>query len=131
MSVKVSISPFQYADSINKTKTDLMVDDIAEKQYAPWIVNKSLAYFADTVLFANDMNMNYHLDHKLQYHYLINSVRPRNRYEKWVKAEKNSDLDAIREYYKYSHRKALTALSLLNNDQINEIKKKNNKGGLK
>ena len=108
-----------------------MVDDIAEKQYAPWIVNKSLAYFADTVLFANDMNMNYHLDHKLQYHYLINSVRPRNRYEKWVKAEKNSDLDAIREYYKYSYRKALTALSLLNNDQINEIKKKNNKGGLK
>jgi len=126
----MTISPFTYVDCISKTKKNIMVDAEAEKQYAPWIINKALAYYVDTVLYANDMNLNYHLSHKLQFEYYINSIRPRSRYEKWAKTEKNGDLAVVKDYYNYSDRKARAALSLLNETQINEIKKKNAKGGL-
>lgn len=103
-------------------------DDLAEKTYSPWLTNKSLSYFADTIHAANLMNCNHHLDHKLQYSFLINIVRPRKRFQKWSKKQKDEDLDAVAEYYGYSNTKAKSALELLTPEQINIIKKKIQKG---
>ena len=122
-------TPFDYVNSINDNKKDLMVDDIAEKGYVPFVVNRSLSYFPDTVLFANEMNRYGLLDKKLQYHFLINTVRKRKRFSKWAKPIVESDLEVVKEYYGYSNEKARQALTLLSKDQIIEIKKKVFKGG--
>lgn len=123
------MNPFEFINSINSNK-DIMVDELAESQYVPFIVNRGLSYFPDTVLLANQMNMNAHLDNKLQYHYLINTTRPRKRFSKWAKKHENSDLEVVKEYYGYNNRKAEYALSLLTKQQLEYIKNKNKKGGI-
>ena len=120
---------FDYLNSINLTKTDIMEDDIAEKAYYSFIINRGLSYFNDTVLMANEMNLYSHLDKKLQYHFLINIVRKRKRFSKWAKPETESDIEAVKEYYGYSNEKAKEALTLLSPENISIIKKKVSKGG--
>ncbi len=124
-----TVTPFDFVNSINFTKKDLMPDEVHEKQYVPFIVNRALSYFMDTVYYANEMNLCSTLDSKLQYHYLINSVRPQKRFSKWVKKQEDSDLDAVMEYFGYSYAKARTAIELLSPEQIKIIKQKLEKGG--
>ena len=124
-------NPFQYLNAINDTKQDLMVDDIAEKGYSSFMVNRGLSYFNDTVLFANEMNRNHHLDNRLQFDFLINIIRKRKRFSKWMKPEVVSDVEVVKEYYGYSNEKARQALTLLTPEQITMIKKKAFKGGRK
>ena len=120
---------FDYLNSINATKKNIMEDDIAEKAYNSFMVNRGLSYFNDTVLMANEMNIYSHLDKKLQYHFLINIVRKRKRFSKWAKPETESDIEAVKEYYGYSNEKARQALTLLSPENITIIKQKVNKGG--
>lgn len=120
---------FDYLNSINLTKQDIMVDDICEKAYNSFMVNRGLSYFADTVVIANEMNRHHQIDNKLQYHFFINMIRKRKRFSKWAKANKESDIDAVKEYYGYSNEKARQALTLLSPDQITIIKNKVSKGG--
>ena len=125
----MSVSPFDYLNSINFTKQDIMMDDQAEKCYAPFMVNRGLSYFPDTVAFANEMNRYHHLDNRLQFDFLINITRKRKRFSKWAKAQPESDIDAVKEYYEYSNEKARQALTLLSPEQIKIIKTKVSKGG--
>ena len=108
-----------------------MVDDIAEKAYNPFMVNRGLSYFNDTVIYANAMNRLHHLDHRLQFDFYINSIRKRKRFSKWIKPDTASDVEVVKEYYGYSNEKARQALSLLTSEQINDLKKKVYKGGRK
>lgn len=103
-------------------------DDLAEKTYSPWLTNKSLSYFSDTIHLANMMNCRHYLDHKLQYYFLINIVRPSKRFSKWVKKQKDEDLEAVAEYYGYSIEKAKSALQILNPEELKIIKNKIHKG---
>ena len=125
------MSPFDYLNAINYTKKDVMVDDITEKQYLPFMINRGLSYFQDTVLMANEMNQNAHLDSRLQFDFLINIVRKRKRFSKWNKPEVATDLDVIKEYYGYSNQKARMVHNLLTDNQITELRKKVFKGGRK
>ena len=125
------MNPFEYLTAINDTKKDIMVDDIAEKGYNGFTTNRSLSYFYDTIQLANIMNQYHHLDKKLQYHFLINTIRKRKRFSKWNKPETESDIEVVKEYYGYSNEKARQALTLLTSDQINDLKKKVYKGGRK
>ena len=118
------MTPFEIIDSINNTKKPLVVDDVSEKAYDAFMVNKGLSYFQDTVIFAQQMNINYHIDSKLQYDYLFNSIRKKKRYSKWFKKEKDVDIDSIKIYFNYGHRKAQEAASLLSKEQIEYIKEK-------
>ena len=120
---------FDYLNSINLNKKDIMIDDDCEKAYNSFMVNRGLSYFQDTVILANEMNRHHQIDNKLQYHFLINMVRKRKRFSKWAKAQKESDIDAVKEYYGYSNEKARQALTLLSPDQITIIKNKVSKGG--
>ena len=109
--------------SILQTKTDVLVDGVSEKAYLPFIVNKTLSYQADCVLYANEMNANYMLDVKMQYDYLRHSVRSKKRpFHKWVKKEKESDLEAIMLYFGYSTRAARDVLSVLTEGQLKFIR---------
>ena len=125
------MNPFEYLNAINNTKQDLMVDDISEKQYNAFMVNRGLSYFYDTVLLSNEMNQRAHLDNRLQFDFFINIIRKRKRFSKWYKPETISDLEAVKKYYGYSNEKARQVLTLLNTEQINELKLKVNTGGRK
>ena len=125
--------PFDYINSINTTKKNLMEntnnDELAEKEYNAFLTNRSLSYFPDTIGYANEMNLYHFLDKKLQYDFFINIVRPRKRFIKWSKKIENDDLNLIKEYYGYNDQKALHALSILNKNEIEIIKTKLEKGG--
>ena len=125
------MNPFEYANAINYTKKDIMVDDITEKSYSSYMINRQLSYFPDTVLAANEMNRNHHLDNRLQFDFFINIIRKRKRFSKWHKPETLSDLEAVKKYYGYSNEKARQVLTLLKTDQINELKNKVMTGGRK
>ena len=122
---------FDYLNSINSTKEDIMRDDIDEKAYNSFMVNRGLSYFNDTVILANEMNRYAHIDSKLQYHFLKHMVRKRKRFSKWTKVDKTPDIDVIAKYYNYSKEKAHQALPLLSREQIDVLKSKISKGGRK
>ena len=125
------MSPFDFLNAINDTKKDLMIDPDNEKKYVPFVVNRTLSYFPDTVHVANAMNQYHHLDKKLQFQFFLNIIRKRKRFSKWAKPTEISDLDAVKEYYGYSNEKARQAIALLSADQITIIKNKVSKGGRK
>ena len=120
-----------YLNAINYTKKPLLdtEDEDWEKRYAPFIVNKCVAPFPDTVMLVNEINQLHHLDKKLQFDFLINSLRPRKRYTPWLKAKKLKNLEYVKEYYGYNNEKAKEALDILNDEQISAIKRKLDKGG--
>lgn len=124
---------FDYLNSINQTKVNLMRDsendDLAEKNYPPFMVNRGLSYFQDTIQYANEMNVHHHVDKKLQYEFYINTIRSRKRFSKWFKKQEDSDIEAVQEYYGYSNERASQALSILSQQQLDAIKQKLEKGG--
>ena len=122
-------NPFQFLNDINYGKKYIMVDDLVEKDYNSFMVNRGLSYFNDTVLMANEMNINYHLDSRLQFDFLINIIRKRKRFSKWLKPQLENDVEVVKEYYGYSNEKARQVLPLLSSEQINGLKKKVSQGG--
>lgn len=117
--------------SILETHHDQSIDPTFEKSYVPFIVNKALSQHYDCVLYANQMNMCPSTDKLLQYHYLLNSIRAYKRpFQKWSKKEEIEDLEAVKEFYKFSNEKAKEALRVLTPLQISEIKQLLNRGGV-
>ncbi len=119
-----------WLNSINHTKENIIdIDPDLEKDYPPYIINKCLSGFVDTILFSNEMNMSSHLDRKMQYDFYINIVRKRKRFSPWLRKEKIDDLEHIKRYYGYSNEKAQIALTLLTKEQLEFIRSKNDMGG--
>ena len=104
-------------------------DEQWEKNYQPYLVNKNYSNFQDTILYANEMNKYHNLDNKLQFDYLLNSIRPRKRFSPWHKKTIHKDFDYVKEYYGYNNKKTEQALNILTKKQIEEIKSQLNKGG--
>ena len=129
--VQMSYELKDYLNAINHEKKNLLDtdDEMWEKKYPPFIVNKCLAPFPDTIFLVNEMNKHHHLDKKLQFDFLLNSLRTRKRYTPWLKASKQKNLEYVKEYYGYNNEKAKSALKLLNDEQIKAIKDSLNKGG--
>ena len=125
-------SPFDYVNAILQSKKNMIVDSETESDYAPFLVNRGLSYHLDTIAFANEMNRRHHLDKKMQFDFLLNTVRSKKRpFAKWAKAEKNDDLECIKKVYGLSDSKAREALRLLSDEQIQELKEKTDIGGLR
>jgi len=118
--------------SINQSKKNLMDEDpMTEKEYLPFVVNRTLSYFLDTVLYANEANIRNTADKKLQFDLLLNSIRSNRRFSRWLKPEENKDIDAIKEYYGYSNQRAKEVLDLLTGEQLSFIHESLSKGGFK
>jgi len=118
-----------WLNSINFNKENILDEDPTEK-YPAFVVNKCLSGSLDSVLFANEMNKSHFLDPKLQYDFLLNSLRKKKRFAPWLKKGKVEDIDAVKKYYGYSNEKAQQALRILTKDQIEYIKGKLNTGGM-
>jgi hypothetical protein len=126
-------NPFVYADSVSATKKNLMRgtanDELAEKGYKPFLTNRSMSYHQDAILYANEMNMRPHLDNKLQYSYLLNTLRKRKRFAKWKKQEPDATVEMVMEYFGYGRAKAEQALRILTDEQLTMIEIALDKGG--
>jgi hypothetical protein len=129
------MNPFDFLNAINYTKIDVICTsenpEKAEKLYNPFLVNRGLSYFQDTVLYCNEMNMRHSMDKKLQFDFLLNSIRKNKRFSKWHKAEVDEDTQLISDYYKCNIRKAKEIQSILSTDQLRELKQKMHVGGAK
>jgi hypothetical protein len=101
------------------------------KEYAPFIINRCLSGHIDCVLFANEMNINSHLDKDMQYSFFLNTIRKRKRFSPWLRKDKVQDLECVKRYYGYSNEKASQALKILSKEQINFIKQRLETGGTK
>ena len=125
-------NPFDYVNSILQNKKNLIVDELTEKDYSPFLVNRTLSYHKDCILYANEMNRRHLTDKKLQYDFLLNTIRSQKRpFAKWVKAEKSEDLECIKQVFGLSNQKAREAKRLLSNEQIQKLKEQTDTGGLR
>ena len=125
------MSPFDYVNQILQGKKQLIVDDVTESEYVPFLVNRSLSYQIDCVSYANEMNRRSFIDKKLQNDFLLNTIRSKKRpFVKWAKSDKSEDIQCIKTVYGFSDTKALEALRLLTDEQIKELKEKTGIGGL-
>ena len=121
-----------WLNSINFTKEDLIEENPdVKKEYPSYIINKCLSGHVDSILFANEMNMNHHLDKDLQYSFYLNSLRKRKRFSPWLRKDKVKDLECVKQYYGYSNEKASQALKILNKSQLDFIKQRLETGGTK
>ena len=121
------MNPFELIKSISSTKKDILEN---EKDYNAFMVNRGLSYFPDTVIYANEMNKFHHLDSRLQYQFLINTIRKRNRFSKWNKSIESDNISAIKQYYGYSNEKARDVLPLLSNDKLKTLRGRIQHGGI-
>ena len=123
-----------YLKAINKTKEPLLDSDDKtwEKKFPPFVINRCLSMFYDTIMHSNEMNGLHFLPKRMQFHYLINSIRKKKRFGgKWLSQSKLKNLDVVKEYYGYSNNKAKEILNLLSDGQIEELKMSLTKGGRK
>lgn len=122
----------EWLNSINQSKINIMDEDPnSKKEYNPYVINRCLSGFVDTIMYSNEMNLNHFLDKKLQYDFFLNSIRTRKRFSPWLRKEEIKDLEAVKTYYGYSNEKAKEALSILNKEQLKQIKSKLDIGGKK
>jgi hypothetical protein len=124
------MTPFDFINAINLTKKNLFEDPLAHKDYVPFIVNRGLSYFPDTVLYANEMNRNSGIPEDWQFSFFLNSIPKKKRFSKWAKKDAETEpLRLVMEYFGYSSEKAKEALSILSEEQLTMIKEKLYKGG--
>jgi hypothetical protein len=125
------MSPFDFLNAINLTKKDLIREDsLNEKDYAPFMVNRGLSYFADTVMMANEMNQHGGIPKKWQNDFLLNTISKKKRFSKWHKKDAESDtIKLLMEYYSYSSTRAREVFDLHTPAQIKSIEQKLYKGG--
>ena len=125
------MGPFEFIKAINTSKNVMKDGDtMTEKDYIPFLVNRGLSFFQDTIIQVNEMNRLHFLDNKLQFDYLLNNIRPRKRWSKWLKPDKIDNLELVKEYFGFSNEKAKDALEVLTNEDIEDIKSKLAKGGM-
>lgn len=128
------MGPFDYITAASHTKKDLMTgtenDKLAESGYKPFLTNKAFSYFSDTVLHANEMNIQYHLENKPQFCYYINILRSRKRFKKWFKEKQDDNIELICNAYNCNTRTAKQYLDILSHEQLTLLKKEQEKGGV-
>ena len=125
------MDPFDFLNSINQTKENLMQQESDEKDYTPFITNRSLSYFVDTILYANEINQYAQLPNRLQYEYLLNAIPKKKRFSKWAKKDSSDDIQAVSDYYGYNLVKSAEAIKIINKSDLNKIKLLLQKGGVK
>ena len=127
----MSLELKDWLNSINFSKENLIEDTSNIKDYAPYIINRCLSGHIDCIMYANEMNINHHLDKDMQYSFYLNTIRKRKRYSPWLRKDKIKDLECVKQYYGYSNEKAYQALKILSKEQISFIKQRLETGGTK
>jgi hypothetical protein len=122
-------NPFDFVKSVSYDKKDLMVDEVEEKAYQPFLINRALSYHQDSVFLTNEMNVRHGVDNRLQYQFFLNTLRKRQRFSQWQKPYISKKLDTVKEYYQISTKEAKDYVELLSDKQLRELKNRMKTGG--
>jgi len=122
-------NPFDFVKSVSYDKKDLMVDEVEEKAYQPFLINKALSYHQDSVFLTNEMNVRHGVDNRLQYQFFLNTLRKRQRFSQWSKPYISKKIDTVKQYYQISTREAKDYVNLLSDKQVRELKNRMKTGG--
>jgi len=122
-------NPFDFVKSVSYDKKDLMVDEVEEKAYQPFLLNKSLSYHQDSIFLTNEMNVRHGADNRLQYMFFLNTLRKRQRFSQWSKPYISKKIDTVKQYYQISTREAKDYVNLLSDKQVRELKNRMKTGG--
>ena len=122
-------NPFDFVKSVSYDKKDLMVDEVEEKAYQPFLINKALSYHQDAVFLTNEMNVRHGVDNRLQYMFFLNTLRKRQRFSKWQKPYISKKIDTVKSFYKISTKEAKDYAEILSDKQIRELKNSMKTGG--
>ena len=119
-----------WLNSINFNKNNLIEEDPPlVKDYPPYIVNRCLSGNLDCIMFVNEMNKYSFLDKDMQYNFYLNTLRKKKRFSPWLRKDKVTDLQSVKQYYGYSNEKASQALKILSKQQLEFIKQRLEVGG--
>ena len=127
-------SPFEYVKDIQRGKKDVIRNsespEKAEGFYNPFMTNRALSFYPDSILHANEMNQRAGLDKLLQFDYLLNSIRSMKREHTWIKKqEEDATVEMLSQYFHVSTKTARDYARVLTSDQLETIRKRSNKGG--
>jgi len=123
---------FKIIDSINFDKDFDMISDFNDSDYVPFMINKAMSMGVDTHLPAQEMNLRASLDKTIQYKYYLYSVRKKKRFNPWAKKLQTTDkVKIIAEYYDISLKKAKDYENLVSSEDLKNMKKYLDKGGVK
>ena len=123
------MSPFDIIGIISEHQQYVWSEEM-EKDYAPFMVNRGLGQYADTVMMANQMNRMSSLDKKMQMEFLYGTVRKGKRFSKWSKAPKDASIEVLVQVFQYSRHYAASVVDMFTGDQILELNSRLNKGGV-
>lgn len=119
------MNPFDYVNSVLNKKQ--YIEDLSG--YNPFLTNRALSYYPDTIFYAQELNMIGYLDNQMQYDLLYHAVPRANRIpRKWPKKNLSEQINSICQYYNCSPKKALEITKILNEDQIDQLISKVNEG---
>jgi len=121
---------FDFINDLSQNKKDLLTEE-NEREYSAYMINRFLSMNITTIMYVNEMNMNGHLPKRMQYDYYLNSIKKQKRYFKYIKHKRQDDIDVIKEYHGYSEARAKEVLPIFTDEDIQYMKDRLNKGGVK
>ena len=121
-----------FLGSINHDKKPLLDKDEADvRLYKPFVVNRCLSYFPDTIFHANEMNCTPWLDNKSQFDFHRFGIRKKKRFSPWLKKEAEDNVSLVIAAYGYTEAKAREVLNILSQDDLKKLKQFLDIGGVK
>ena len=122
----------QWLNSVTFTKQNLIEEEGMEiRTYVPYLMNRILSGHLDCIMYVNELNKYSFLDKDMQYSFYLNTLRKKKRFSPWLRKDKVTDLQSVKQYYGYSNEKAAQALKILSKQQLDFIKQRLDIGGSK
>lgn len=94
-------NPFDFINNISTSSTSIWEDGVSDKEYTPFMINRGLSQYRDTVLFAQFMNQNgQFVSPKMQYDfYRLGIQHKKKRFAKWHKPDKLEEIEMLSRHF--------------------------------
>ena len=112
---------FDYVKCINSgEKKNIEVDN----NYVPFLVGRAFSFYPDTVKVASVINRYPDIDKRGHFLFLSHAIRPRKRFSKWHRFDKDlkDRILEIAKYYNISFAKAKEAYKIIGDTKLPNVK---------
>lgn len=121
---------FDFINGINNKDYNFDPALDSGSNYNQYMVASAFGQHKDTILFANELNQIGDISNKVHYDFLYHAVSKKKRFGKWAKKEKDDvNFQIVMEFYQCNRERAAEMLSIITDEQIEEIKQSLYKGG--
>lgn len=123
------LNPFDVVNQVS-TSTQNNWGEVDKKNYIPFLINRALSYHHDTIMLANEVNMRHQMPLQWQYDFYRLAIAPKKkRFAKWSKPSEDELVELISSTYQVNRQKAISIRSLLNSNDINNLRTITERGG--